>query len=122
MIREGGGDRPIRFPRHRRLGNRYDNMRFVYSFDALLARIRLRLNKNSHGLMISFEFMRLGMLANALKRLRFDLSDAFAGHAEFFSDLFQCVRNTIVEPETHFQNFLLPGRQVNHDLMELVFQ
>jgi len=47
------------------------------------------------------------MIANFVKRLGIDLTDAFACHAEFLPNLFECMSNHIFKPEANLQDFLL---------------
>ncbi len=51
-------------------------------------------------------------MAQLLKRLGFNLTNALASHAKLFSDLLKCVICCAANAETHAQDALLTRRQL----------
>jgi hypothetical protein len=56
----------------------------------------------------SRKLVRACRMAELLKCLRFNLTNALAGHAEFFSDFFKGMIGCAADAETHAQDALLP--------------
>ena len=59
------------------------------------------------------------MLLDAFQSFGFDLPDAFARHAEFFTHFFQRVCHAIFETKPHFQNLLLAWIQVFENALDI---
>src|SRR5579884_2761674 len=61
-------------------------------------------------------------MTQLLERLRLDLPDALARHAEVLADLFQRVGIAVVEPEPHLKDVALARRELIERLLDLLAQ
>ncbi len=59
------------------------------------------------GCLVALEATRLLVRTNLLERLRLDLTDTLAGHAELLPHFFERVVHAIEEPVTHLKNLAL---------------
>lgn len=56
-------------------------------------------------------------MAQFTQRLRFDLTNTFAGNVELFTHFFQRVIGIHVDTEAHTQNFRFTGGQASQNVM-----
>ena len=70
----------------------------------------------------SRELGRVSRVTKLLECLRFDLTNPFAGHAEFLADLFEGMIGCTADTETHAQDALLPrceiGERFTNNLLQ----
>ncbi len=52
----------------------------------------------------------------------FDLTNTLTSDIELFSNLFECVSNTVCKSETHLKNLLFTWVQIFDDFLHVIFQ
>ncbi len=63
------------------------------------------------------QHFRAAWMTQLTQRLRFDLTDTFAGHVELFTHFFQRVVGIHVDTETHTQHFCFTGGQSSQNVV-----
>src|SRR3989338_7005178 len=64
---------------------------------------------------VTLQLTDQSVVSHPFYRFCFDLSNALARHTEFAPDLFERVRDAVIEPEAHAEDLLLARRKVVDD-------